>query len=325
MTNQTSFPRRQVLQQLGAGLLLSPVLSGWANDYPTKSIELVVPAAAGGGSDVLARNFAEIIKKHLPQPLLVVNKPGASGSIGMTDVLNGKPDGYKVSMVVTELVILPHLDTIKFTYSDFSLIARLNADPAAVTVRADAKWNTIEEFLADAKARPNEVKIGNSGNGSIWHVAAAGLEDKTNSKFTHVPFQGGAPAVVALLGGHIDAVTVSPGEVAVHVQSGKLKMLAVMADQRIKTFDKVPTLKERNVNLSIAAWRGLGVPKATPMAVVDTLRAATRKAAEDPALRESLEKNNLGYAYLDAPEFAVAIRSENDYFRELVRKFPMKS
>jgi tripartite-type tricarboxylate transporter receptor subunit TctC len=123
MIKNPPLSRRHALQLLGSGLLVSPVLTASANDYPTKPVELVVPAAAGGGSDALARTLADVFRKYFPQPLLVNNKPGASGSIGMTDVLNSKPDGYKVAMVVTELVILPHLGTIKFTHADFTLVA----------------------------------------------------------------------------------------------------------------------------------------------------------------------------------------------------------
>lgn len=325
MVRNSLLRRRQLMMGLGSGLALGPFMSARANTYPTRPVELVVPAAAGGGSDALARAFSESLKKHFPQPMVVSNKPGASGSIGMTEVLNSRPDGYKVAMVVTELVILPHLGTIKFTHADFALVALLNADPAAITVKADAKWNTVEEFLADARARPAQIKTGNSGNGSIWHVAAVGLEDKANVSFTHVPFQGAAPAVLALMGGHIDAVTVSPAEVAANVRAGRLKMLGVMSDQRISGWERVPTLKERNIDLSIAAWRGLGVPKDTPAPVIDSLREATRKAADDPAFREALVKANLGYAYLDAPDFNNSIRSQNELFRVIVRKLDMKS
>jgi tripartite-type tricarboxylate transporter receptor subunit TctC len=243
----------------------------------------------------------------------------------MSDVLNGRPDGYKVCVVIAELVILPHLGLAKFTYADFQPVARLNADPAAITVKADAPWNTVEEFMAAAKAKPGEMRMGNSGNGSIWHLAAAGLEDKTGVKFNHVPFQGAAPGVLALLGGHIDAVAVSPAEVSTHVQAGKLKMLAVMADQRLKAFDKVPTLKERKIDLSIGTWRGLAVHKGTPAPIVDMLRTATRKSAEDPALREAMEKANLGFAYLDANEFGQAMHNDNEYFKSLVQKLGIKS
>nr|WP_259651779.1 tripartite tricarboxylate transporter substrate binding protein [Variovorax sp. UMC13] len=306
-------------------MLLPLPFAAFADDYPSKPVELVVPASAGGGTDALARGFAEIARKHFPQPFIVNNKPGASGVVGMGEVLNSKPDGYKVSVVIAELVILPHLNLSKFTYADFRPIARLNADPSAITVKADAPWNTIEEFLAASKAKPGEMRVGNSGNGSIWHLAAAGLEDKAGVKFNHVPYQGAAPGVVALLGGHIDAVAVSPGEVAVHVQAGKLKILAVMADQRLKAFDKVPTLKERKIDLSIGTWRGLAVPKATPTAVVDVLRAAARKTAEEPAMREALEKLNLGFSYLDAAEFGQSMERDHLYFKELVQKVGIRA
>ncbi|MDM0052254.1 tripartite tricarboxylate transporter substrate binding protein [Variovorax sp. J22R115] len=305
--------------------MLPVAFSVRANDFPIKPVELVVPASAGGGTDALARAFSEAAKKHFPQPMVVNDKPGASGVVGMSDVLNGKPDGYKVSVVIAELVILPHLGLSKFTYADFQPVARLNADPSAITVRTEAPWNTIEEFLAAAKAKPGEMKVGNSGNGSIWHLAAAGLEDKTGVKFNHVPYQGAAPGVVALLGGHIDAVAVSPGEVAAHVQGGKLKMLAVMSDQRLKAFDKVPTLKERNIDLSIGTWRGLAVHKATPPDIVTTLRTAARKAAEEPMLREQLEKLNLGFAYLDAEAFGQAMQRDHEYFKQLVQKLGIKA
>lgn len=325
MNKQINPHRRRALQAIGAALLPLPAALVWADDYPNKPIELVVPASAGGGTDALARSFADLVKIHLPQPVVVNDKPGASGVVGMNEVLHAKPDGYKVCVVIAELVILPHLGLSKFTYAEFAPVARLNADPAAITVKADAKWNTIEEFLADAKANPEGMRVGNSGNGSIWHLAAAGLEDKTGVKFNHVPFQGAAPGVLALLGGHIDAVAVSPGEVATYVQGGKLKMLAVMADQRLKAFDKVPTLKERKIDLSIGTWRGLAVVKTTPQPVIDTLRTATRKVAADPALRESLEKLNLGFAYLDAPEFGQAMARDHEYFKALVAKLGIKT
>lgn len=324
----TSMPsplrRRRVVQGLGAALLPLPYAFSLAADYPNKPIELVVPASAGGGTDALARGFAEVAKKYLPQPTVVNDKPGASGVIGMADVLNARPDGYKVGMIIAELVILPHLGLAKFTYEGFTPVARLNADPSAITVKADAPWNSIEEFLAAAKAKPGAITMGNSGNGSIWHLAAVGLEDKVGVKFNHVPYQGAAPGVVALLGGQIDAVAVSPGEVAVHVQSGKLKILAVMADERLKAFDKVPTLKERKIDLSIGTWRGLALPKGAPADVVNVLRTAARKSAEDPALRETLDKLNLGFAYLDAPEFGKAMAADHAYFKQLVAKVGIK-
>ncbi|WP_228122017.1 tripartite tricarboxylate transporter substrate-binding protein [Variovorax paradoxus] len=157
-----------------------------------------------------------------------------------------------------------------------------------------------------------------------FEAAKALVEDKTGIKFNHVPYSGAAPAVVALLGGHIDALDVSPAEVGPHVLGGKLKMLGIMADQRIPAFGNVPTFKERKIDLALGTWRGLAVHKATPPAVVEVLRQVARKTADDPALRQGLDKLNLGFAYLDAPEFAQAMQRDHEYFGKLIRTTGIK-
>ena len=315
--------RRTVLAGAAAAALPGALFA--QAGYPTRPIELIVPAGAGGGTDVLARAFSEACKKHLSQPVTVINRPGASGMIGHGEMINAKPDGYKLAIVFAEIVIVPHLGLTKLSYEDFTPIARLNADPAAITVRADAPWNTIEEFVAASRARPGDIKMGNSGNGSIWHLAHAAMEDKVGVSYIAVPFSGAAPAVLALLGGHVDAVAVSPGEVAVHVQGGKLKTLAVMADKRLKGFDSVPTFKERGIDLSIGTWRGLGTPKATPPEVVAILSDATRKAADEAVLKDSLDRLSMGYSYADAETFRANMKRDNDLFKALVLKLGIKA
>lgn len=292
--------------------------------YPSKPIELVVSYGAGGGTDVLARALAEAARKHLGQTITVVNKPGASGSIGMAEVANAQPDGHKLIMLTVEATILPHIGIGKVSHEDFAPVARLNFDPAAISVRSDAPWNTVEEFLDAARKRPGEIKVGNSGPGSIWHVAAVALEARTGTHFNHIPFQGAGPAVLALAGGHVDAVAVSPAEVTAQVQAGRLKVLAVAADQRAKGYDKVPTFKERGVDLSLGAWRGLCAPKATPPAVLATLSAAVAKAVQDPAYKETLNKLNLGEAYADAAAFRAAMDRDSLSFKALASKLELK-
>jgi tripartite-type tricarboxylate transporter receptor subunit TctC len=299
--------------------------SALAQGYPNHPMELVVPFQPGGGTDALARAFADASRKHLPQSMVVVNRPGASGAIGWGEVINAKPDGYKLAVVTVELVTLPHLGLAKFSYEDLQPIARLNADQAAITVRSDAPWNTVEEFLAAAKKDPERMRMGNAGNGSIWHLAAAALEDKTGVKFSHIPFQGAGPAVQALMGGHIEAVAVSPAEVSTFVQGGKLKTLAVMAEQRVKGFDKVPTLKERGIDLVIGTWRGIAAPKNTPPEVLATLRSTTAKIAQEPQLREAMERLNLGYAYADDQTFLAGMARDNAYFKTLMSKLNLKN
>lgn len=295
-----------------------------AADYPARSIEIVVPFGAGGGTDALARAFADVARKHLAQPFVINNKPGASGVIGWSDVVNAKPDGYKLALMTVELTILPHLGLSKFGVEEFAPIARMNADPAAITVKGDAPWNTIEEFVAAAKKGNGAMKVGNSGNGSIWHLAAASVEDKTGAKFSHIPYQGAAPAVLSLLGGHIDAVAVSPAEVAPHLASGRLKMLAIMADQRLKAFEKVPTLKQRGIDVSLGAWRGLGAPKGTPREVIDVLKDVAQKTMSEPAMREAMDKLALGYAYGDEAAFRATMARDNENFKALIPKLNLK-
>lgn len=315
----------RLIRYVAVSLCAASTTMCWGADYPDHPTEMVVPWAAGGGTDSLARAFAEAAKKQMGQSMVVTNKPGATGSIGFGDVARSKPDGYKIGMLTVELLIVPHLGISKTTFEDFALIARLNADPAALTVRADAPWNSIEEFLAQAKKAPGEIRVGNSGVGSIWHLAAAALQDKAGAQFNHVPFQGANPAVLALLGGHLDAVTVSPAEVSAYLSSGKLKMLAVMSDKRVKGFDAIPTLKERKIDLSIGAWRGLGVAKGTPQPIVETLKTVALKAMNDPAMVDTMDKLNLNASYADDVAFRSQLTRDSEYFRVLVDTLKIKN
>ena len=318
--------RRQLAAAALSLLSLCCVCSNtFAQGYPSKPTEIMVAFQPGGGTDSLARAYAEAAKKHTSQPVVVYNKPGASGAIGLADVVNSKPDGYKIAMLFVELTILPHLGITKITQDDFIPIARINADPAAITVRADSPYTSVEEFIAQAKKPASDIKVGNSGNGSIWHLAAASLAEKTGAKFNHIPFQGAGPAVLALLGGHVDAVGVSPAEVAVHVASGKLRVLAVMADQRSKGFESVPTLKERKIDLSIGTWRGLGVAKGTPLEVVEAIKGITRKAVNEPIMREVMDKLNLGYSYAEDSAFKAQLVRDDETFRQLVVRLNLKN
>ena len=317
--------RRHALASACAIAMAGLAGTAHASDYPSKPIELIVPVAAGGGTDLVGRAFAEAAKKYMPQqPMIVMNKPGASGAIGTAELINAKPDGYKIGIIICEITIIPNLGITKYTAADLRPIARLNADPSAVTVRADAPWQTIDEFLADARKRKDPMPVGNAGMGSIWHMAAAAFAEKTGVKVNHVPFLGAAPAVVALLGGHVDAITVSPGEVAQHVAAGKLRTLAVMADQRVGgMFEKVPTLKERGIDVTVGVWRGLAVPKTTPPEIVAQLSEVARKAAEDAGFRDTLTKASLGWAYADAAAFQAVIDKDRAFYAALVPKLEM--
>jgi tripartite-type tricarboxylate transporter receptor subunit TctC len=298
-----------------------------ASDYPSRPIELVVPFGAGGGTDILARVTAEAAKKHSSQPITVVNRPGASGSIGLTEVVNARPDGYKIAMVTVEMAIIPHMGIAKFSpEADFTPLVRLNADPVVLTVSATSPWKTIEEMVEAAKKSKEPLKFGNAGTGGVSHLAAVALQQKAGTTFNHVPFQGNAPAVVALLGGHIDAVTASPSEVFSFVQTGKLRALAVLADQRLGgAFAQVPTLKERNIDLSVGTWRGLAAPKGLPADVLSRLSAIALKTANEPAVKEAMEKQNLGYSVADGEAFRKQIAGDSALYKQLIDQLGLKA
>jgi len=326
-----SISRRHLLQSAAAAALyadpwgLLPALAQSA-PYPRHSIELVVPWQAGGGADVIARAFSAAAGKHLPQPLVVINKPGASGALGLSDVIQAPPDGYRIVLATSELTFLKHLGLAKFSYQDVRPIARLNADPAAIVVRADAPARTLEDFLAAARQAGGATTVGNAGVGSTWHMAATALAQKTGTPFNHVPFPGGAPGLLALLGGHIDAVSVSTAEAAAYVEAGKLRALAVMADRREPGYDDVPTLKERGIDLSVGIWRGLAAPRDTPDDVIRVLRTATAQAVKEPVWLDTLRKQRFSTdTYADADELAAAMARESEFFAALAKTLDIRN
>ncbi|WP_298235374.1 tripartite tricarboxylate transporter substrate binding protein [uncultured Azohydromonas sp.] len=313
---------------LGAAAALCALLSApaFAQDrYPGRNIELVVPYAAGGGADAMARAFSAAAVKHLPQNIIVLNKPGAAGVLGWNDVIHARPDGYKLALTTVEVTFLDQVGLAKFSWDALKPIARLNADPAVVAVRADAPYNTLEAFLEAARKPGASIRIGNAGIGSMWHLAAAALADKTKTEFVHIPFGGGGPAVLALLGGHVEAVTVSTPEVAAQVAAGKLKALGVMAAERVKGFDSVPTLKERGIDLQLGTWRGIAVPKNTPPEVVNVLKGAVAKTMQEPSLRERMEQLHFSTdTYLDSAAFEASMARESAYIKDLLTRVSLK-
>ncbi|WP_422444923.1 tripartite tricarboxylate transporter substrate-binding protein [Thermoanaerobacterium sp. DL9XJH110] len=309
-----------IIVSLGVNLLsgCSSTKAGKTN-FPEKAIEIIVPYAAGGGTDSVARAISEAAKDTFPKPVVVVNKTGGGGAVGMAEGAKAKPDGYTVTMVTVELVTLPPMGLAPFTYKDFKPVLQINADPSALTVRADAPWNTLDEFIQYAKNNPGKIQIGNSGSGAIWHLAAAAIEQKTGVKFNHVPFDGAAPAVTALLGGHIDAVTVSPAEVSAQIKAGKLKILAVASENRIEQFPDVKTFKEQGVDVVVGTWRGFAVPKDTPDEIVKILQEGFKKAAEKDSFKEFMNKAGLGIEVKTGQEFLDRIQKDSELFDNLIK------
>ena len=292
--------------------------------FPEKPITLICPWGAGGGTDAVGRALADVAKDGFGQPIVVENKTGGVGVVGMTASMNAKPDGYTVGLIAIEVVSLPKMglapDT--FTYENYRPLALLNADPCAITVAADAPWNTLQEFLDYAKENPGAVTVGNAGSGSIWHLGAIGLEEAAGVEFKHIPYSGGAnPVVVDLLGGHIDAVAVSPAEVGTHVEAGKLKILGIASEERLEKFPEVPTYKEQGVDLVLGTWRGLAVPKDTPDDVFEVLEEKFVAAAQDQKFIDFLANAGLGHAVMGSEDFTTKIQREDELLNPICEKY----
>ena len=244
-------------------LLLSAACCGAAaqaaDSYPTKSIELVVSYQPGGGSDSTARAIADAARPLMPQSVVVLNRPGASGSIGWSYVA-GSDDGYRLILMTPEMLVVPLMGIGKVTVGDFQPIARFTDDPSSITVRADAPWRTAQEFIQYAKANPGKVTFSNAGNGTIPHVAAGAFAETIGAQLEHIPYNGSAPAIMGLLAGDVQATTVAYAELRQYVESGKLRTLAVMSEKRVAGLD-APTLKELGHDLQFSVWRGLGLPR----------------------------------------------------------------
>ncbi len=291
-----------------------------APKFPSKPVTLLVPWAAGGGTDTVARTLVRDADKFLGVGVNVVNQTGGSGAVGHVAGATTRPDGYTVTMVTFELLTIPVMGLAPVKYTDFKPLMRLNSDAAAITVKADAPWKNLAEFLADARANPKKINVGVSGLGGVWHLAAGLLEDEANVSLNIVPHEGAAPAITNLLGGHIDAVAVSPAEVAPHVKSGALRILGIMSEARDPNFPNVPTLKEQGLNLVFGTWRGLAVPKATPDEVVATLSSAFKKMFDEPAFKEALAKGGFGVAYLDGKDFTAYLAQQSRVVERVMKK-----
>lgn len=318
--------RRQILQLGSTGLAGLLGVSAWAQDaYPSKPVSMLVPFPPGGVADTVGRPVAEAMGRALKQSVIVENKGGAGGGIGMAQVAKAKPDGYSVLMALSSLVVLPEADKVlkrapMFTLDQLKPIARFTADPTALVVRADSPWKTYQDFIAYVKAKPGTVTFGSSGNYGTMHVPMEQLKVATNTFMLHVPYTGAGPAVLALLGGQVDAVATGPSSVMQHIRAGKLRVLAHWGEGRLAALPDVPSFKELGVPISYSQWAGLFVPAGTPDAVVTKLRQAARMAAEDPRAKQSLASAGTSFQYQDAPEFERFVQADARSMAALVQR-----
>lgn len=285
-----------------------------------KQITIVVPYSPGGASDTTARIYAKELQTAIGTSVVVTNVTGASGAIGLQQVASAKSDGYTMAYMPVESTMLKALGLTDFSSDDFSFVARAMTIPAAITVPMDAPYDTFAEFIDYAKAHPGDIQVGNSGTGSIWDIATASVEDKEGVTFTHVPFDGAAPAVAALLGHNIQAVAVSPSEVKASVDSGDVKVLVVLGEKRSSVVPDVETAQELGIDITIQGWGGFAVPKGTPQEVIDVLEQASETAINSQAMKDLLESKGFQLAYLDGAAMDREASDQLAYFSDLIPK-----
>lgn len=306
-----------------AMLVLAPAMA--QETYPARPVTMVVPFPPGGVADTVGRPVAEAMARHLKQPMVVENRAGAGGGIGMAHVAKAKPDGYTVLMALSSLVVLPEADKIlnrsqMFRVDQLKPIARFTADPTVLVVRADSPWKTYAEFMAYVKAEPGKVTFGSSGNYGTMHVPMEQLKVATSSFMLHVPYTGAGPAVLALLAGNVDALSTGPASVLQHIKAGKVRALAHWGDGRLAVMPDVPSLKELGVGVQYSQWAGLFVPAGTPDETVETLRQAARFAMQDARAVAALAGAGTAFQFQDAPEFERFVQGDAKGMAALVQR-----
>jgi len=280
-----------------------------AQDYPTKPVTMIVAFPPGGVAELVGRPLAASMEKSLGQPVIILNRPGAGGAVGTTVAAKATPDGYTILMTLSSISIFPVSDPLEgkpapYQISDFMPIALVTADPTVLVVRADSSYNTIQDFIAAAKANPGKINYSSSGIYGTLHVAMEMFAGAAGIELFHIPYQGGGPAVTALLGGQVQALASGPAAAVGQIKGGKMRALAGWGEKRLALMPELPTFKELGYkDVEFYIWSGVVAPAAVPPNVQHRLRAAVRAAVADPQFVGAMAKVSTPINYLDAPEF----------------------
>lgn len=312
---------------LTAGLLLSLVALvstvSVAASYPTKPVTLIVPFKAGSAPDTTFRVLAELAEKDLGQKIVILNRPGPGGTIGVSEVLQAAPDGYTIGMAaLAGIVLQPLFQDLPYKGpDDMTLIAQINEAPTALAVSASAPYRTLEEFLAEARKRPGQLTVGLGGGlHTILHVQLALLEKATGVRLSPIPFEAGAQ-LPALLGGSIDAAIGQTVLFSPQVKAGKVRPLAQSGIKRQKGYEEIPTFKDRGFDITIVPYEFVIAPRGVPRPAVEKLTNAFKRATESAAFKEYADRRGLEVRYLGAVELRERLQTDGKALRQVVEDF----
>ncbi len=296
-----------------------------AGEFPTKPITAIVTVSAGGSNDIQTRAFGSVAEKIFKQPLVVINKPGASGMMGLMQGAEATPDGYTLTTSsMSEMCLLESEKAsnrkVDVSLSDFVSIGAFTVSPLIIGVPANSPWKTIEDLIRDAKANPGKYAY---ASGGLYRIAQTNTElfaKAIGAKFRHVPYGGGGQAVTSVVGGHEDFASMTPSSSIPLFKGGKLRALAIHGDMRSKFLPDVPTLKEKGIDASVPQIVGLGVPKKTPAPIVEKLRAVVKQVADDKTFIGVIESQGDEVHHVSGDEFAKIVDRESKKVFELYKQ-----
>lgn len=275
--------------------------------WPDRPVTLIVPWAAGGGTDATARIVGALLEKELGQPVNVVNRAGGNGVVGHQAIAGAQPDGYTLGMITVEISMMHHQGLTQLSPKNYTPLALMNVDPAAVTVSAASPYKNMNDLMKAISSNPGKLKASGTGQGGIWHLALAGmLKDLKleTSAVPWVPSNGAAPAMLELAAGGIDIVTAALPEARSLIDAGKARPLAVMADSPAALYPNVPTLKSATgSDWTIGVWRGIAGPKGLPADVQNKMEVVLKKINNSKEYRDFMAGRGFGVAYADAAGF----------------------
>lgn len=314
--------KRHLIGLLGAALLLPlPALA----DYPEKPITLIVPWAAGGGTDATARTIATALEDELGQTVNVVNRTGGSGVVGHTAMAMAKPDGYTLGLITGEINMMHWQGLTQLTYRDYTPIAQINYDYAGIQVAADGPFDSVQTLVDKIRSEPKGTyNASGTGQGGVWHLAFAGFlldQGMEADRVSWIPSQGAAPAMTEMAAGSIDIVPSSVPEGRSMIEAGKARSLAIMAPERLDSFPDVPTLKEAiDSDYQIGEWRGIAGPKGMDPAIVEKLESALETAFNSDTYQNFMAKQGFGTEWRGADDFGQLMADQDERFGKIVEQ-----
>jgi tripartite-type tricarboxylate transporter receptor subunit TctC len=322
-----TLPRRRFLQFAGSAAVLPAVSRvAMAQAYPSRPVRIIVPIAAGGAQDILARLMGQWLAERLGQPFIIENRPGGAGNIGTEAVVRAPADGYTLLLVSSQNMSNVTLyEKLGFNFiRDIAPVAGLIRGPFVVTINPAVPAKTVPEFIAYAKANPGKLSMASAGIGTGPHLAGELFKSMAGVDMVHVPYRGGGPALTDLLGGQVQVMFPNVASVIEHVRAGKLRALALTTATRSAALQDLPAVGEFVPGYEASSMFGLGVPKDTPAAIVDTLNRAINAALADPKMKARLDDLDGDVLALSPAGFRKLIAGETEKWGKVIRSAKIK-